>query len=353
MFDKIIIIGLGLIGGSIARSCKSKKVSTSIYAYNTNKNNLEWALKNNIIDGIYDFKQKISVNDLVIIATPLLKYKEILQKIFPNLSKDTIVIDVGSVKSFIEDDILSDYKILKDNFISCHPIAGSEKSGVQNSESELFKDNKLFIIKDRKVDEKNINKISLFWQKLGSKIEFITANKHDKAYALISHLPQLISFKFKSETFFKIENTLIKKHLRLQSSNQKMWEDIFSLNKKNIDYYFDIFTNNLDNFKDNLKNKEDQNIVSILDVIDLSLINEQKFNDHDENIDFILSRILLVSSLVLIKDINVYKNYQGSGFKDFTLILKYLKYLLANKILFKDLLNKHRNFLLDILDVKN
>ena len=347
MFDKIIILGLGLMGGSIAKSCKKNKISNKILAFNKSLETLEFPLKNNIIDGIYDFKQKISDNDLVIIATPLLKYQELVTKIVPNLSKNTIITDVGSVKSFIETDVLVNFQNLQKNFVSCHPIAGSDKSGVQNSEADLFLDKKLIIIKNQQVDYVKVERMSLFWQEIGSKIEYLTAQQHDKIYGLISHLPQKISFEFAVKNQYESSNLLVQKHLRLQNSNPKMWRDIFFLNQKNIDNYFGIFLENLNFFKENLANENYQEISYFLEKIDISQIISEKI--PQENQDFILSRILIVCAFISIKEIELCKSYVGSGFRDFTIILCYLKYLLSNQDSFSKLLKKNNNFLIKSL----
>lgn len=351
MFDRIIILGLGLIGGSIAKSCKAKGLSKQILAFNKSTESLDFALKNGIIDGIYNFKEKISDNDLIIIATPLLKYAEILEKIEPNLSKNTIISDVGSVKSFIEIDVLTDFENLRKNFVSCHPIAGSDKSGVAHSETELFLNKKLIIIRNDQTDSQKIEKLSLFWQKIGSKIEYLTAENHDKIYALISHLPQKIAFDFADKKHSKSSNLLIKNHLRLQNSNPEIWRDIFNLNQKNIDHYFTIFRRNLDFFKKSLLEENYSEISDFLEKLDLSLINSQEIPSEifQENQDFILSRILIAAAFLAIQDQENCRSFVGSGFRDFTIILSYLNSPNFKKDLMASMLKNHRNFLIKSL----
>jgi len=355
MFDKIIIVGLGLIGGSIAKSCKKNRLCKEILAFNKSHETLEFAIENHVIDGIYDFKEKISDNDLVIIATPLSKYQESLERIAPNLSKNTIITDVGSVKSFIETDILPNFPHLAKNFVSCHPIAGSDKSGVQNSDANLFQDKKLIIIKNHEVDHAKVERISLFWQEIGSKIEYLTAENHDKIYALVSHLPQKIAFAFADHNELQnaneMPNFLIQKHLRLQNSNPEIWREIFELNKKNIDHYFVIFSKNLDFFKKNLTEGNYEEIIEFLEKLDFSSINSTEIpqNIKQENQEFSLSRTLIVGAFMAIKDLQNCRSYVGSGFRDFTIILIYLKYLLSHRDLLAHSLQHHRNFLLKSL----
>ncbi len=347
MFDKIIIIGLGLMGSSIAKSCKKNKISNQILASSKDREVLNFALKNNIIDGIYDFDHKISDDDLVIIATPLSAYEEVLYDIIPNIGQKTIITDVGSVKSFIESNLLPKFNILKSNFVSCHPIAGSDKSGIENSIDDLFFDKKLIIIKNDEVSSDKIKKIALFWKKIGSKIQYLTASKHDKIYALTSHLLQKISFLFYFKNQYDIKDDLTQKHLRLQNSNTDIWKDIFLLNKENISYDFSIFEENLDILISFLKHNKYQEIIFNFHQIDFSFVEAKEIVNHEQ--DIILTRIILTSCCLLISDIDDYKDYFGSGFEDFTKIMSYLKYLLSNEELLIELLVKNKRYILDNL----
>lgn len=348
MFDKIIIIGLGLIGGSIARISKKNKLANKIVALSRNQETLDFALNNKIIDGVYDFEQEISDNDLVVIATPLSKYEEVLANIAPNISPNTIITDVGSVKSFIETDILPKFNILKSSFVSCHPIAGSDKSGVQNSRTKLFEDKKLIIIKSSDTDRQKMQKIEEFWQKIGSNIEYMTAKKHDEIYALASHLPQFISYNFHYKSHAQIDDELIQKHFRLQNSNPEIWKDIFKLNRHNISKYFHIFEKNLDILKDFIKEKKYEEVIFILNNIGFPNIKAKKIPEYKEKV--IISRIIITSAYILIKDIDDCEDYFGTGFKDFVRIMSYLQYLLKNEDLFKDLLIKNRRYILARLE---
>ena len=127
LFNKINIIGLGLMGGSIAASCKKHKISKIVAGFDTDKATTDFALANNIIDELYDFGE-ISDNDLTIIAAPLLGYEDILKKLSLKINKGTLI-DIGSLKFCVvswAENILASKAA---NFIACHPIAGSDKSG--------------------------------------------------------------------------------------------------------------------------------------------------------------------------------------------------------------------------------
>jgi prephenate dehydrogenase len=298
LFKNINIIGIGLIGGSIAKSCKKHNIAQFIRGFDLDKTSIDIALSNKVIDQSFSFESEISNNDLTIIAAPLFGYKEIIQKL-SNKINNSILIDVGSLKSCVLDwtkDILQNKA---ENFIACHPIAGSDKSGVLNANSELFFGKKLIITPDVVNDKNNIKKVELFWQKIGAVVDFINAKEHDKIFALVSHLPQFLAFIFKEvfscKSLVVSQDELLIRHLRLENSNIKIWQEIFSLNRANIKFYLDLYLKNID------------------DVL-VNILPNQKLNR-------IAIRKILVSCFLQIADIKEFEKFSGSGFKDFTAII--------------------------------
>ena len=292
IFNKIIIIGLGLIGGSLAIAIRKNNLSKTILAYNRTKNTIDFALKNKIIDGEFNFDQNLTKNDLIIIATPLFAYEEIFQKIKVN-NYQCLITDIGSVKKYPEDLYFKIFQE-KNHFIPSHPISGKETSSIFNADANLFCNKKL-IITNFCQNQENITKIKQLWQKIGSKISILDAKEHDKIFCLISHLPQYISFKFKE----KRDNNLpeiLKKHLRIENSNPAMWEEIFILNKDNLDKYYKIFEENYQKLQSNFSGDS---------------------NNHQK---LILQRSRIVTAFLQIEDVIKYQDFAGSGFKDFTAV---------------------------------
>ncbi len=322
-FKKIIIIGLGLIGGSIAKACKESKISDKILAYDIDQDQLQFALNNKIIDKIYNFDQKIQEDSLVIIASPLSSYEEIAKKISLLIDDQVLIIDIGSLKDFVVEKILPIFADKKQNFIPCHPIAGSEKSGVLASQADLFLNKKIIITPTDFSNKTAIKKILLFWQKIGAKPEIMDSKNHDKIFALVSHLPQFLAFTNRENIISDVE--IIKKHFRLQGSNEKMWQDIFILNKNNLDYYLKLYLENLRIFYEgSFKQK-----ISFLKKADAVLnLVEEKFDQKEEVL--ILKRIIFVAFFINIDDIEKFKSFGGGGFKDFTAILSYIKWIINN-----------------------
>lgn len=297
LFDKIIIIGLGLMGGSIAKASKKNNISKQILGFDPNKTGENLALDHHIIDQLYRFDQQLSNKDLIVIAAPLSQYQKILKQLPSN---NSLIIDIGSLKNFIfTDNLLCDHA---NNFIPCHPIAGSEKSGVINSDADLFVGKKVIITQNQTIKPDNIKKITEFWQKIGANVDFMDDHHHDKVFALVSHLPQLLSFI--AQESYPTNNAILSQHFRLQGSNREIWQEIFSLNRENIRYYLDHYINILDQFLDNLT------------------LGNLAMADCD---DLILRRLILVTAFLKLPDIQSFQEYSGSGFKDFSAIATYLK----------------------------
>jgi prephenate dehydrogenase len=292
LFNKINVIGLGLIGGSIAVSCKKHKISKIVSGFDVDKATIDFALSNNIIDELYDFGE-ISDNDLTIIAAPLLGYEAIFQKLSLKINKG-ILIDIGSLKFCVVSWAENILAVKAANFIACHPIAGSDKSGVVHSDADLFFGKKVIITPAAINSQSDIKKVELFWQKIGSSVEFLDAKQHDKIFALVSHLPQFLAF-IATEEFKNGDDEILNKHFRLQNSNPKIWQEIFALNRENVEYYLQFYLQNLDGF---LQNYGQQN-------------------------DLISRRKTLVLCFLALPDIDQFKSFAGNGFKDFTEIINH------------------------------
>ena len=317
-FPKTLIIGLGLIGGSFAKALRNANLSREIFAYDSDLEAIDLAKNDGIIkSGAGDFdllEDDISNFDLIVIATPLATYEEIFAEIGDRISSKTIVIDLGSLKNFIGE-ILPDN--LQKNFVACHPIAGSEQSGFENSQADLFSGKKFIICKNSKTDLEAVKKVENLAKIIGCNVDFLDAKKHDEIYALVSHLPQFLSFLTKEFSPKKIEGDFLKTAFRLDDSDPEMWADIFELNEENLEKFYLVFFEELEkNIK--LPRNECGVTVSAAGSIDPSFL--------ENNFASIFFRAILVESYLKIPEIKTFQNYAGTGFKDFTSITKILNY---------------------------
>jgi prephenate dehydrogenase len=267
MFNKICIIGVGLIGGSIGLAVKKKKLANVVVGLTRHKSSLDKAIKRKVIDeGCLKLTQVVKDADLVIIAVPVGAFKGVLSRIKPHLKKDCIVSEVASTKVEV---VKLAHKILsKDvNFVATHPMAGSEKRGVDFAKDNLFEGSILIVTPTSETNKKSKNKISSFWRKMGARVINISPRKHDEIAASISHLPHAIAAALMNTT--KKEDLRFaaggfKDVSRIAQSPEVIWQGIFDSNKKEVVRKISKFISELESIKRAIKNSDIKKIKSVL-----------------------------------------------------------------------------------------
>jgi len=274
MFSNILIIGCGLIGSSIVRGSFSKKISKNIYVFEKSKKNISLIKKiDKKIKFLNKIDHKVSNMELIVLSTHMSQYNNLIKKLLRHISSKNLITDTGSTKRNIEN-LINKNKKLKKIFIPSHPIAGSEVSGPEFGDKNLFKDKWCIILKGNDKLKKNQKKIEIFWKKLGSKIIFMNSIDHDKIFSITSHLPHLIAYnlvrtaidfqKKNKKSIIKYSAGGLRDFSRTAASNEIMWRDIFFENKDNIIDSINIFIRNLNNFKKLIKNQNNTNVLKIL-----------------------------------------------------------------------------------------
>lgn len=257
---KVYIIGIGLIGGSMALDLKSHFKEATFFGIDTNENNLEEALKIRIIDQKATHDELINA-DLVIVAVPVDVALVILPKVLNAISDNALVIDVGSTKLPICE-VLANHERRR-NFLATHPIAGTEFSGPKAAIEKLFQGKTNIICEVEKTAYKQQEMALDLFQKLGMRIRYMDAKSHDKHIAYVSHLSHISSFmlgktvieKEKNERdIFDMAGSGFESTVRLAKSSPAMWTPIFKQNKDNIIETLDEYIINLTQFKDLLQN---------------------------------------------------------------------------------------------------
>jgi cyclohexadieny/prephenate dehydrogenase len=259
MFNKVTIIGLGLIGSSIARAIKKNNLCKILVAHDNSKIVLKKTLKLKITNYIEpNLKKSVENSDLVIICTPLGTYKNIVSVIKNYLKKTCILTDVGSAKIFVTNTV---NKLINKNtiWIPAHPVAGTEESGPEAGFADLFKNRWCIITPVNKKNPSSLKKLNNFWKKIGSKVQHMTAEHHDKVMAITSHIPHLIAYNIvgtaanlekdtKSEVI-KYSASGFRDFTRIASSDPTMWRDIALNNRKQILHMLEKFNLDLSNLK--------------------------------------------------------------------------------------------------------
>ena len=273
MFKKILIIGCGLIGSSILRAIINKKLSKKIFIFEKSKSNISKIkkIKSNLTF-IKNINSEIYDTDLVIICTPMNQYKKIIEKLNKRLKTGSLITDVSSTKQNV---IKLKNKILNKKliWISSHPIAGSEVSGPEYGNKNLFLNKWCVIIREKKQNFKKTNLLKKFWKKIGSNVVLMDSANHDKIFSITSHLPHLIAYnliktaqdsqKILRKNLIQYSAGGLRDFSRIAASNEIMWRDIF-FNNDNINKAINLFIKNLNSFKKLIKNKNNKELLSRL-----------------------------------------------------------------------------------------
>jgi len=274
MMKNTLIIGCGLIGSSLLRAIAHQKISKKIFVYEKSKSNISKIKKLKLpCTIIKNFKTVIPKLDLIIFCTPMSEYEKIILKINNYLLPKTIITDVGSSK---ESSIALVKKKLKKgiSWTSSHPISGSEVSGPEFGDSNLFLNKWCILIKEKNSNKKHLIFLSKFWKKIGSKVVKMDSKKHDAVFSMTSHLPHLIAYnlvktatdfeKQKKYELIKFSAGGLRDFSRIAASNEVMWRDIFFNNQFNISKAIDLFIKNLRSFRKDINSKNNKSIIKKL-----------------------------------------------------------------------------------------
>ena len=263
-FKKITIIGVGLIGGSFGLALKEKNPNFKIVGIDKQEI-IEKAIARGAIDeGTISLEEGIKEADVVIIATPVKTILNLLPQINPFLKKGCLVTDTGSTKQQI---IQKANKVLSKDvfFIGGHPMAGSEKYGIDSADSHLFHNKTYILTPIHKSNLVALEKISLLIKMIGAKKLILDPLEHDRIVSAVSHLPQIIAVSLinaiaelalrgNNNNYFKAIGEGFKDMTRIASSPYKMWEDICDTNQENILEMIQEFRNYLGVIEEKLKN---------------------------------------------------------------------------------------------------
>ena len=263
-FNKISIIGVGLIGGSLGLALKEKHLNFKIVGIDKQEI-IEKAIARGAIDeGTVNLEEGIKEADIIIIATPVKTILNILTQINPFLKKGCLVTDTGSTKKQI---VKKANKILSKDifFIGGHPMAGSEECGIESADPYLFHNKTYILTPALKSNLRALKKVSLLIKMIGAKKLILDPLEHDRIVSAVSHLPQIIAVSLintigelalrgNNYNYFKAVGEGFKDMTRIASSPYKMWEDICDTNQENILEIIQEFKNYLEVIEDKLKN---------------------------------------------------------------------------------------------------
>ncbi|OGP12928.1 MAG: prephenate dehydrogenase [Deltaproteobacteria bacterium GWA2_47_9] len=273
-FKKLTVIGVGLIGGSLAMALRKKGMVGEIVGVGRSIPNLELAAKLDVIDKFTTDPAAGAIGaDLVVIATPVASMAEMMKKIAPYLKEGAIVTDVGSVKGAITREAKG---LLPTgvHFVGGHPIAGTEESGVCAAFPALFEKHRCILTPTVKTDKEALNKIKEIWEAAGSEVILMDAEKHDSILAAVSHLPHVIAYSLVNtvddvkdfeESILKYSAGGFRDFTRIASSSPEMWRDICLLNREAVIDMITRFEKSLSRLKRYIKESDGHEIFKEFD----------------------------------------------------------------------------------------
>lgn len=243
MIKKLAIIGVGLIGGSLAQSLKKAGYVAEVTGYSRHPEQLQRAVDAGIIDtGAVSVVQAIASADIIVLSTPVAAIREVMLQITESIAQDVVITDVGSVKQSVINDareVLGDHF---KNFVPGHPIAGAELSGSDASFPELFADHRVVLTPVTETNELAISKTRNMWLAAGAEVVDMDANMHDEIFAACSHAPHILAYALVDslirrddyETIFRFAAGGFRDFTRIASSDPVMWRDICASNENAI-----------------------------------------------------------------------------------------------------------------------
>ena len=265
LFRKVTIIGVGLIGGSLARVLKAKGLAGRIIGSGRSRETLELALKLGVIDEMGQASAAaVEDADLVILASPVGAFERIVAEVGPKLKKGAILADVGSVKGGLVKRIEA---LLPSgvHYVPGHPIAGKEKHGVAEASEALFNNARCILTPTAHTDPQALEAVKALWVAAGAKVVLMDADAHDHIFAAVSHLPHAAAFAMVStvaefnageENYINFSGAGFRDFTRIAASSPEMWRDVCLLNGNNIVEMIEHYQFALNRIKKAIKHKD-------------------------------------------------------------------------------------------------
>ncbi|QWR77695.1 prephenate dehydrogenase [Candidatus Magnetomonas plexicatena] len=270
-FEKIAILGVGLMGASFAKAVRKLGITAKICGYGRNETTLAWAKENTIID-CYDttLSGLAKGADLIILATPVGTFEKLAVEISPFLKQGAIVTDVGSVKGSLVY-TLEGLMPKGVHFVGAHPIAGKDQSGMKASSDILYKGALCIVTPTDNTDLTALETVKALWSAIGCSVKTLTPEKHDEIFSSISHLPHIAAYAMInviaeiSDTFFEYAGKGFKDTTRIAGSSPDIWSDICLLNKENITSHIGIYIEKLNAILTHIKNSSKDGLIKEFD----------------------------------------------------------------------------------------
>ncbi len=258
-FKKIAIIGVGLLGGSVALAAKKKGLAKEIWGFSKHSERTAKALKQGLITQAgRDLTATVAGADLVVMASPFTQFESLLKTIAKTAPTDCLVTDLGSVKGAWVGRWEAAARPLR--FVGCHPMAGSEKTGFEWASAQLFEGAPCILTPSARTDRGALKTVTAFWKALGGKILFRDPAEHDRVIGVFSHLTHAASFALAASAAgamkkkdFALAGPSFRGAIRIAASDPGLWSDIFKYNRAQIEMGLDAYSRELKSLRVRLR----------------------------------------------------------------------------------------------------
>ena len=272
----LLIVGLGFMGGSLAKALKKRGFKKPIYGLDINPSAIAVGKKIGVIDNGWNDYNSVPWEevDFIVLASPVGTFEKIANQLKERIKENTTVSDLGSTKRLV-------YRLeqIIPTFVGAHPIAGTEKSGVIHAIDNLYEGKKLIITPTEKTDKNHLQRVENLWKFLGAKIEYMSPELHDFVFGAVSHLPHAVAFALVDALqelsqegdidLFKYPGGGFKDFTRIAASDPTMWRDIFLENKDNLLLSLRAFKNSLERLEKLVETQEGEKLREYLNEISL------------------------------------------------------------------------------------
>ncbi len=274
LVDNVLIIGAGLIGGSLAKALRDRELVGSVAGYGRRKEQLLIGIEEGILDvAVDDLNKAVAEADLIVLGVPTLTVKTYLSVIDEHKKPSAVVTDVASVKGEIAKVVSDHFNGLPGWFVLGHPIAGSEESGIGASNANLYVDHKVILTPDENTDASALQFVTDIWQAVGAEVVSMPIDEHDKVLAATSHLPHALAYTL-VDTLAEMESSVdifrfaaggFRDFTRIASSHPVMWHDIMLANKASIIDVMESFKTSLEKLEKAIKADDSETIMAIFE----------------------------------------------------------------------------------------
>lgn len=272
LIDHLSIIGVGLIGGSLARALRKAKLVGRITACNRSEATLKKAIKLGVIDDYsLNISEAVKGADVIIIGTPLSVSEKILPEIANSISVNAVLTDVGSVKGGIVNKARETLAEKISSFVPGHPIAGTEKNGVEASLEDLFVGHRVILTPLKETSLKAHKLITIMWESVGAEVVDLDVKHHDEVLAATSHLPHMLAYALvdclagmqERDEIFKYAAGGFADFTRIASSSPDMWHDICFSNREQLVRTLEIFSTHINHIKTAIEKSESDALLKV------------------------------------------------------------------------------------------